>query len=153
MKHKNAIVIRAHGGPFDVAQAAMIMRGLKCDAEVLPIEEEGLVDWLEREAKRFSRVFLINVIFYGDESRAEAALRKLMKTGVAIEYAANAFVFSSSSELTRKLQGLGLFELFTADGSDLRIPEHVEKRYGVDVQDLYGMGDYIWEDHYFVASV
>jgi len=29
MKHKNAIVILAHGGPFDVAQAAMIMRGLK----------------------------------------------------------------------------------------------------------------------------
>jgi len=151
MKRGNAIVMRPGGGPFDEAQAAMVMRGLGCEAEVLPVERDGLTELLAREGRRFARIFVINVVFRGDAAQAEKTVRTLRKAGVTIELADNGI--ARCGELTPRLHDLGLIDYFTQDGSDLRIPETVEHRFGVKVDDLYGMGDFIWGDRYCVASV
>jgi len=106
MKHKNAIVIPENCDLMVAGDAAKVMRGLKCDAEVLLSTAADLAALLEREGKRYSHYYIVGLLFGGDDAQAERVLKALKKSGVVVELV-DYCVGTMRGALTRRFTNTG----------------------------------------------
>lgn len=175
MKRKNAVVVgykwKSVGGSF----AAMMVRGLRGEAEAFPVPPDELVDWLATNGERFKAIYIIKTYFVGDAARAEAVLQKLKRKGVRIEIAAHEVGLEighfeqklieigrldketvlerrKAGELTRGLQAKGLVAFFTKDGGDKDLEDEIQNRFHTSTDGLSDIGDLVACDKYFVMN-
>ena len=176
MKYKNAVVVGCGWKSVCGSFAAMMVRGLRGAAETFPVRPEGLTEWLEREGPQFKSIYIIKTYFAGDATRAEEALKKLMRKGVAVEIAAHpvgarigrlekAMIESGNmdeaaviegrkcGELTRSLAAKGLVKFFTEDGGDYDLEDTIAKRFHISTEGLSNIGDMPVCGTYYVSNM
>lgn len=151
MKPKNAVVVGCGWGSVDGSLAAMLVRGLRGDAEAFPVAPENLTDWLEAEGKCFRAIYIINTFFAGDAKRAEMVLKRLKRKGVQIEIAFHKRA-QAPAALTVELAAKDLVKYFTKDGGDLDLEDEIKRRFRISTDGLSNIGDLVISDTYCVSN-
>lgn len=150
---KRTMVLSSYEWPSaDAGCAAAVLRVLGLKADVLPMKATELLDFLEAKGPSCDRIYIVGVPIAGDEERTVNAFRQLQSAKVEVYWMCNCAQRQRGS-LAAKLKEMGLLEYLTSDGSDIQFDQKLQERYGVDVSDLYELGEIVYQGWYCAADV
>lgn len=150
---KRTLILSSYAWPSsDAGSAAAVLRVLKMKSEVLPMKSEELLDFLAAKGETCDRIYIVGINITGDEDEVAGVFRKLAAAEVKVYWMCNC-AGREAGALGAKLKGLGLLDFFTSDGTDIQLDQKILERYGVDVSDLYELGEMVYQNWYLVADV
>ena len=125
------LVLTGWGYAEYVASAAVALKALNGDADVMGVSRRRLPELMEefaerKKSDRWPAIYLLGVSLVGDPERLAAALRKLKKEGVKVSWI-------SALEMPEDIAG-PLNGLLDARVFDLSLLEAVGQSFGVDVE-------------------
>lgn len=152
-KRRRMTILASYEWPLsDAGCAAAVLRVLGLKADVLPMDPTGLVDFLETRGFSCERLYIVGVPIDDDEERVIEAFRQLHAAKVKVYWMCNC-AQRQKGALAAKLVEQGLLEYLTSDGTDIQFDLKIQERYGVDVSDLYELGEVVYQGWYCVADV
>ena len=152
-KRKLTMVLASYEWPSaDAGCAAAVLRALGLKADILPMKATDLMDFLEAKGLLCDRIYIVGVPIDDDEERTIDAFRQLQSAKVKVYWMCNC-ARRQRGALAAKLKEMGLLEYLTSDGSDIQFDQKLQERYGVDVSDLYELGEIVYQGWYCVADV
>lgn len=116
------------------------------------MDPAGLLDFLETRGLSCERLCIVGVPIDDDEERVIEAFRQLKAAKVKAYWMCNC-AQRQKGALAAKLVEKGLLDYLTPDGTDIQFDKDFQKRFGVDVSDLYSLGEVVYQGWYCVADV
>ena len=131
MDRCDSLILTGWGYAEYVASAAVALKALNGEAEVLGVSRRRLPELMEeiserKKSDRWSSIYLLGVSLFGDPERLAAALGKLRKEGVKVTWIS---VLEMPEEVSGMMNGLLDVRIF-----DSSLLEAVGQSFGADVR-------------------